>query len=108
MIVKINGQQVPHLFDYPQPMKAFDAPKWYDLAGQFDLMMQHVEQYVADLWQTACDAFITGLDILFPTLALIGIILYMVPFFPYSEKGPKITGTSLLLYMFYILIKGAV
>lgn len=90
----------------PAPAVAPPNPAWYDLSGQFDLMWYHITEKLhtvaIDFQQSVWD----GLDVLLPGAALIGVILYMVPFFPYSNTGPKITGTALLLYLFYSLIRG--
>jgi hypothetical protein len=65
------------------------------LFHQFDLF---------GIWiQEQCIHF---LDIAIPFAACVGIIWWMCPFLPRSDKAPKLTGLSLIVYMFYVLYRG--
>lgn len=83
---------------------------WWDLKGHTieaaDALKEWIitQSHMFGLW--VHDVCIQFLDVAIPTVACIGIIWWMCPFFPRSDKAPKLTGTALIVYMFYTLAKG--
>lgn len=89
---------------YIQTASVVHSVPWWDMQG-------HMHEYIMNgLHQFGHDLLIGlfhSLDVVLPTLACIGIIMWMVPYLPWSDKAPKIIGMSALTYMFYVLIRGA-
>lgn len=84
-----------------------DLP-WYDLTGR---MAQGFEVSF-ELFKSKMIHFgyfcIDSLEVLLPTMALVGVLWWMVPFFPKSDTWSlKLTGSSLLIFLFYELIRYA-
>jgi hypothetical protein len=77
---------------------------WWDVAGNLE---DDAREALAHLASSLGHALLDGLGVILPTLAMVGILWWMCPFLPKAEKAPKLTGTSLLVYMFYVMIKGA-
>lgn len=87
-----------------------DLP-WWDIKGHaleathavIDLLKTEIISFFSWLGHQAVDF----LAVILPTLACAGILLWMCPFLPWSAKGPRVTGAALIVYMFFILAKGA-
>jgi hypothetical protein len=77
---------------------------WWDVADNVKDAIKHA---VAGLFHDMMVAVADALGVILPTLCCVGIVWWMVPFFPKSDWGPKLVGTCGLLYMFYVLIRGA-
>jgi hypothetical protein len=73
---------------------------WWDVPGH---IKQGFHLILHDMWVSFCNS----LNVVLPTLCCIGVLWWMVPFAPKSDKAPKLIGTSALVYMFYVLIRGA-
>lgn len=86
-----------------------DVP-WWDLPGQAraacEEVLSWIREQLADFGTWLADAFVNSLDVGLPLLAGIGIIWWMCPFFPRSDNGAKLTGLSLICYMFFCLLRG--
>lgn len=72
----------------------------------YDNIREGIVDGVTSLGMHVWNGFIDGIGILLPSLACVGILWWICSFIPWSDKAPKLTGTSLLLYMFYVLIRG--
>jgi hypothetical protein len=77
---------------------------WYDVPDKIAEAIRHGLMTLAH--HTVIGLF-HSLDVVLPTLCCIGIIWWMIPFFPKADVAPKLVGTSALVYMFYVLIRGA-
>lgn len=77
---------------------------WWDVQGHIH---EHIMNALHQFGHELLIGLFHSLDIILPTVACVGILLWMVPFLPGSTKAPKMIGTSALLYMFYVLIRGA-
>jgi hypothetical protein len=69
-----------------------------------DIIKQTILHLVNWIWTGVLNL----LDIALPTVACGAIIWWMVPFFPKADTyAPKIIASSLLIYLFYTLIRGS-
>lgn len=106
-IIKIGGIVTPPYDVSSIPTKP--DPAWWDLPGQAEAAVEAVKfkltTYWFDFWSWTIDGLFTFLDVALPTLAGIGILWWMFPFLPNSDKGAKLTGASLIIYMFYVLLR---
>lgn len=84
---------------------------WWDVQGHVQAAVIWLEHWTSlklyEFFDWAWHGIFSVLDAALPTLACIGILWYMVPFLPKHEKGAKVTGASLVGYLFYILIRSA-
>lgn len=90
----------------------FKEIPWYDLEGHmtraWDSFQWQLSAQATDIAQSFWHWLGDFIGIALPTLAAVGILWWMVPFLPKSDTwAPKIVGSSLLLFMFYTLIRGS-
>ena len=105
-----NGKLIdptPYLQAHPITEKV----PWWDVTGQLkdsiELTKYELHQQIIDFGNRATDLILNTLDIIFPTVMCVGVLWWMFPFFPKSDKAPKLVGTAVILYMFYILAREA-
>lgn len=113
MDIKINGVlQQPQVVAH---VSATTAPPWYDISGQIDYAMDHLSNSFqnhfgdwmsAHVWHPMLAGLCHFASVALPTLALAGVIWWMCSFLPWSDKGPKLIGTSLFLYTLFVMFGG--
>lgn len=75
---------------------------WYDVNAHGMTFMDGLK----DWWQAGMLHFATDtLEWMIPTIAAFGILWWMFPFAPKRDKGVKLAGFMVFVYLFYALIK---
>ena len=80
-----------------------NAAPWWDANAHGMAMMDGFK----DWWESALLDLATGtLEWALPALAAAGVLWWMTPFAPRHERGLKLAGFVLVLYLFYRLMRG--
>lgn len=77
---------------------------WWDIQAH---IQSATDGFKDALWTGIDHWFLNGIETLLPTIACIGIVWYLFPFAPKRHLGLRTTGVSLILYLFYELLKEA-
>ena len=81
-----------------------NAAPWWDINAHSLAAVDGIK----DWWESGLlYAAMHTVELVLPTLALFGILWWMTPFAPHHERGLKLTGFSLVLYLFYSLFREA-
>lgn len=81
---------------------------WYDISGRIeDDFVSWLHGTLFHIKEDLIHSLFDGLNVILPTAAMIGVLWWLCPFFPKSDKAPKLTGAAMIIYMFTMLVKGA-